>query len=635
MLMSGIYGICEPGVQLQTRELEPMSLAMRVKEEHRKLPIAGDGALLGASHRLNGSSLGVGHGSFVAVDADLCNSSALLAENERANGGSTVSIGELIANLYAQYGLNFVERLEGAFSVALWDPKQQRLVLAIDRFGFKTLYWSCELGRMLFSSRLGAIACMKRRMEVDPAALMQFLIHTVVPAPLTIYMGVERLEPGTLLVYERRQVRKTRYWDLNYQESRKSNVSEYSQELRECMRQAVHSHLVGCEPGRTGAYLSGGTDSSSVVAFASELQSPFSTFSIYFENPRYDEIGFARTAAERFHTRHHEKCLRASDAAEAIPRIIEYYDEPFANSSAIGAYHCARLAHDNGVDVLLAGDGGDELFAGNERYAADKKFALYHSIPAVLRNAVIKPAARLLPQLGPLSLPARYIRRAEIPNPRRMFSYNVMLSQVEEEVFEGDFLAQAKPETVFDIAQAHFDSAPHASSELNRLLYLDVKMTLADNDIRKVTGTAELAGVRVRYPLLDRRLAELSGRIPSNLKLKGFEKRYIFKQAMKGILPDRILYKKKHGFGVPVGQWMMHDPDMKSLAGVLDEPQARQRGYFRPNFLSRLKELNETYPAYYGEVLWVVLMLELWHRRHRDRPAGEPAAYGVGAASAI
>jgi len=285
--------------------------------------------------------------------------------------------------------------------------------------------------------------------------------------------------------------------------------------------------------------------------------------------------------------------------------------------------------------VLLAGDGGDELFAGNERYAADKKFALYHSIPTILRNGVIKPAARLLPQLGPLSFPARYIRRAEIPNPRRMLSYNFFLTQTRQEVFEPDFLDQVRPEAAFDIPQAHFDSAPAASSELNRLLYLDVKMTLADNDLRKVTGTAELAGVRVRFPLLDRRLSELSGRIPSNLKLKGFEKRYIFKEAMKGILPDRILYKKKHGFGVPVGYWMVHDSEMKSLAAVLDEPQARQRGYFQPGFLSRLKELNETYPAYYGEVLWVVLMLELWHRRHRDRPAGEPAAYGVGAASAI
>ena len=632
--MSGIYGICEPGVQLQIHELGPMSLAMPPRQDQSELPIGGNGALLAVAQGLNGQRLGVGHGSFVAVDADLHNSAALLAENASANGGSIGSIAELVAALYARYGLNFVEKLEGAFSLAVWDPQQQRLVLATDRCGFKTLYWSCERGRMLFSSRLGAIASMRPHADIDSAALLQFLFHTVVPAPLAIYRGVERLEPGTFLAYERGQIRKTKYWDLNYKESRSASVAEWSRELRETMRQAVHSHLTGSAPERTGAYLSGGTDSSSIVAFASELHTPVNTFSIYFENPRYDEIGFARTAAERFHACHHEKCLQASDAAEAVPKIIEYYDEPFANSSAIGAYHCARLAREHGVDLLLAGDGGDELFAGNERYAADKKFALYHSIPALLRQRLIKPFASALPHIGPLSLPGRYIRRAEISNPRRMLSYNFFFTEAAEEVFERDFLDQVKPEAVFDIAQAHFDSAPQATSELNRLLYLDVKMTLADNDLRKVAGTAELAGVRVRFPLLDRSLAELSGSIPSNLKLRGFNKRYIFKEAMKDILPNRILYKKKHGFGVPVGYWMVHDPSMKALAAVLDEPRARQRGYFRPEFLSRIKELNRTYPAYFGEVLWVLLVLELWHRRHRDRLVGESFACGVGAASA-
>jgi asparagine synthase (glutamine-hydrolysing) len=436
------------------------------------------------------------------------------------------------------------------------------------------------------------------------------------------------------LVYEREHTRKTRYWDLNYEESGSPTISEWSEEVRECIRQAVHSHLVDCPSARTGAYLSGGTDSSSVVAFAGELHSSFNTFSIYFENPRYDEAGFSRLAAQHFRTRHHEKCLQANDAALAIPRIVEYYDEPFANSSAIGAYYCARLARENGVEVLLAGDGGDELFAGNERYATDKKFALYYSLPGLLRDAVIKPAAGLLPKGGPLSYPARYIRRTEIPNPRRMLSYNFFLTPEGKEAFEPAFLEQARPEMACDIAQGHFDSAPHASSELNRLLYLDVKMTLGDNDIRKVAGTAELAGVQVRFPLLDRNLVELSARIPAKLKLRGFQKRYIFKQAMKSTLPDRILYKKKHGFGVPVGYWMLHDQGMKSLAAVLDEPQTRQRGYFRPEFLSRIKELNHVHPAYYGEVLWVVLVLELWHRRHRDCLTGEAVTCGVGTANA-
>jgi asparagine synthase (glutamine-hydrolysing) len=633
-MMSGIYGICEPGVQLQTHQLEPLSLAWGFPEGRRYLPIGGNGALLGASHCLNVPPHGDEHGLFVAVDADLNNYSALLTEHQRSNGDSISSSEDLVAVLYARHGLNFIERLEGAFSLALWDAQRQRLVLAIDRFGFKVMYCSMERGRISFSSRLSAVACTRQQIEVDPAAVMQFLVHTVVPAPLTIYKGIERLEPGTLLVYEQGQTRKTRYWDLDYEESSKSGIGEWSEELRECMREAVHSHLAGCQPEQTGAYLSGGTDSSSVVAFATEVHSPVNTFSIYFENPRYDEVGFSRLAAECFRTRHHERCLQANDAVQAIPKIIDYYEEPFANSSAIGSYHCARLARESGVDVLLAGDGGDELFAGNERYAADKRFAPYHSIPAMLRKGVIKPAASLLPRTGLLSYPARYIRRAEIPNPRRMLSYNFFLTPADEAVFEPDFLDQASPENAYDIAQVHFDSAPHATSELNRLLYLDVKMTLADNDLRKVTGTAELAGVHVRYPLLDRRLAELSARIPSNLKLRGFEKRYIFKQAMKHTLPDRILYKKKHGFGVPVGYWMLHDEGMKSLAAVLDEPQTRQRGYFRPEFLARIQELNHTHPAYYGEVLWIVLVLELWHRRHGDFHTREVAACGGGTANA-
>jgi len=631
--MSEIYGICEPGVPIQASPLEAM--AQPANGKGRTVPpIGSDGVLFAATLGVTLPSLAAAHGSLVAIDADLCGSRASSKEVESGAGNGAISTAELVAVLYARHGLDFIERLDGAFSLALWDPQLQRLVLAIDRFGFKTLYWSHEGRRIVFSSRLTRVVHANHDDEVDPEAVMQYLVHTVIPAPLTIYKGIERLEPGTLLVYERGQVRKTRYWDLNYEEARGDGVGQWSEELRECMRHAVHSHLAGCEPERTGAYLSGGTDSSSVVAFASELQPEFNTFSIYFENPRYDEAGFSRLAAEYFHTRHREKCLQPADMAQAIPKIVESYDEPFANSSAIGAYYCARMARENGVDVLLAGDGGDELFAGNERYATDRKFAVYHSVPALLRSAIVKPATAVLPKSGPLSYPGKYVRRAETPNPRRMLSYNFFLTEDGGEAFQPDFLAKAKPDSALDIAQAHFDSAPNARSELNRLLYLDVKMTLGDNDIRKVAGTAEMAGVRVRYPLLDRRLAELSGRIPSGLKLKRLEKRYIFKQAMKGILPDRILYKKKHGFGVPVGYWLIHDPGMKSLVEVLDEPQTRQRGYFRPGFLESIKELNHTHPAYYGEVLWLILLLELWHREHRGCVTGESAACGIGVVSA-
>jgi len=612
-----------------------MNAAMRTGREHElDAPIGRCGALLSVSRGLYTPCLAERFGVYVAIDADLRNCGELRTEHRKQYGHEPASVADIMAGLYARRGVECIGDLEGAFAIALWDPQLRRLLLGVDRHSFKTLYWSYQKGRLVFGSRLRAVESVKNQLQVNPAAVMQFLVHTVVPAPLTIYKDVEQLEPGSRLIFENGQVKKSRYWDLNYQESASGEKNRWREELRECMRVAVHDQLGDCSPEGTGAYLSGGTDSSSVVAFATERWAPFNTFSIYFGNPRYDEIGFARTAAEQFRTCHHERRLQSSDAAEAISHIVQHYDQPFANSSVIGAYHCAKLAAENGVDVLLAGDGGDELFAGNERYATDKKFAAYHYVPAVLRKGIIRQLADRLPESGPLSLPARYIRRADLPNPQRMFSYNFFLAQAGIEAMAPDFLREAKPAAAMGIAQAHFDSAPQAGSELNRLLYLDVKITLSDNDLRKVIGTAEIVGVRVRFPLLDRRLVELSGRIPSHLKLRGLRKRYIFKEAMKGILPDEILYKKKHGFGVPVGYWMMKDPTMKELADVLNDTQSRERGYFKTEFLLSLRSLNETHPAYYGEVMWVVLMLELWYRRSRTYVTDRAECLRVGAAHA-
>jgi len=269
---------------------------------------------------------------------------------------------------------------------------------------------------------------------------------------------------------------------------------------------------------------------------------------------------------------------------------------------------------------LLAGDGGDELFAGNERYATDQRFSRYQSVPRWLRRSVLEPVARLLPADGGLlSLPRRYIRRANIPNPRRLFSYSVFLSTDPREIFELGFLEQAPPAQWMNIAERHFNGA-EAHSDLNRMMHLDVKIILADNDLKKVSGTAEIAGVRVRYPLLDRRLAEFSGTIPTRLKMKGSAKRYIFKEAMRGILPDAVLFKKKHGFGVPIGDWLLHNPGLKSLAqDVLNDPRTRQRGYFRTDFYDRVASLHRSdHAGFYGEVIWYLVALELWHREHME-----------------
>jgi asparagine synthase (glutamine-hydrolysing) len=564
-------------------------------------------------------------GVAVAVDAELLNRADLeKLISPCGTKSSELSIAELVAALYLDKGPAFPEYLDGVFSIALWDEKAHRLLLAIDRLGVNSLYWRKESGRLLFASRAAAIrAELNNAAEVNPQALMQYLLFSVVPAPLSIYKGVEKLSPGNVLIYQDGQVSQQRYWDLDYVEQDGYSEEHWAREVRESIRSATHRHLQNCTPERTGAYLSGGTDSTSVTAFLSEWHAPAKSFSIFFSEDRYNEIGYARIAAKKFSTQHSELCLSPKDALEAIPLLTRYFDEPFANSSAIGGYFCARLARQHGVDTLLAGDGGDELFAGNERYASDRVFSRYQSVPSLIRRWVVEPAVHRLPQTGSLSLPRRYIRRASIPNPLRIFSYGLFFSTPPEEIFEPEFLQAAPPKTWMDIANGHFQTG-RERSELNRLMYLDTKLILADNDLRKVLGTAELAGVRARFPLLDYRLAELSGRIPTRLKMKGSQKRYIFKRAMKDILPPEILKKQKHGFGVPVALWFLQEPKLKALMmDVLTDSRTKQRGYFRPGFVDQvMRQHREVDAKNYGELIWYLLILELWHREHLEIKTG-------------
>ena len=619
--MSGICGICQPGRAVDAGSLERMLDALASQGESGRDRVCQSAIGLGVARRWPFQQVAAMPGVRVAVDAELFNHDELAKSLAGGGGEPLLSVAQLIAALYLEKGTEFVTHLDGVFSIALWDERAHRLVLAIDRLGVNSLYWRQDSRGLQFASRIGGIrALLDDSAEVDPRSLMQYLLFSAVPAPLSIYKGVEKLAPGRVLIYEDCRVRQRQYWDMEFVEDESRDEQYWAREVRETMRTATHLQLRNCQPEQTGAYLSGGTDSSSVVAFMAERHSPANSFSIFFSEDKYSEVNYARIAAERFGTRHHELCLSPQDALEAMPLLTQYFDEPFANSSAIGGYFCARLARQNGVTTLLAGDGGDELFAGNERYASDRKFALYQELPATLRRWIIEPAVRLLPDSeGKLSLPRRYIRRANIPNPRRIFSYGLFLSTHPEDIFEPDFLRSAPPEHWMNIADGHFHS--HDSrSELNRILYLDVKMTLADNDLRKVLGTAEIAGVRARFPLLDHRLVELSGRIPSRLKLKGFKKRYIFKQAMKETLPAEILNKQKHGFGVPVALWFLQDPRLDSLMkDILNDSRTRQRGYFRPAFIEDVMRRHRHEDAKnYGEILWYLVVLELWHRQHLE-----------------
>jgi len=616
--MSGICGFCQPGHVFDPAHLEAMLASLAVGPNEIQNAIGKESVSLGVSRLFAGQEIGSTAGIWVAADTDLLNRNELRAEIAGKGLPPPENVAGLLASLYLLYGPEFVHKLDGAFAFALWDRDDQRLMLAIDRLGIKNIYWNFKNGQLTFATRISALRAKDPSLEMNQAALAQFLIFSAIPAPLTIYAGTEKMCPGTSLFFEHGQVRQQQYWDVSFPEESRSE-REWTDLVRAELRKSVHRHLSNSGLETTGAFLSGGTDSSTVVAFMSERQKPVRTFSIIFKESSYSEEKFVRTTAGRFDTEQHDCRLSPEDAMGAIPRIAKYYDEPFANSSAIAAYFCGVMARECGVNLLLGGDGGDELFAGNQRYEADRYFALYHRVPGIVRRALIEPAARLLPQEHKLlSLPRRYIKRAMIPHPDRFYSYNFFLSFPEEEAFEKEFLHQSQPDHWLDVPRSHF-ARPKEAGELNRLLYLDIKMVLADNDLKKVSGMAELAGIQVRYPLLDYRLAELAGRVPEDLKLRRFEKRYIFKRAMTGILPDTVLYKKKHGMGVPISSWLLNDPKLNAFVqDLLHDSRTRQRGYFRPNFVERLMQLRHEHVAYYGEIVWYLVALELWHREHFD-----------------
>jgi asparagine synthase (glutamine-hydrolysing) len=559
--------------------------------------------------------------AWAVADSDLTN----LHELRALSGLDAHRTGLLVA-LYALEGQRFVSRLRGAFALALWDRRRRTLVLAVDHFGINRLYYTTSRGRTAFASRASALLGVPGvDLRVDPAAVYNYLNFGYVPAPASVFAGVQRLAPGQLLLVRDGQTTLETYWDVEYPELSARRRQSASM-VYELTKDAVARTLRDTTPKETGAFLSGGTDSSTVVGLAAQITGErINAFSIGFQEQPYDELAYASLAARHFDAAHHVQVVTPSDALHALPRLVEAYDEPFGNNSAIGTLFCARLAADCGVTRLLAGDGGDEIFGGNERYRIDRIFARYSRIPAAIRRGMLEPVLFSLPDggLSVLGRAQRYVRRASLPNPERFYSYDFFFAREGADLLDPDFRAQVTADAPLAVARAYYDQL-HPTAKLNRLLYLDLKLTIGDNDLLKVTRTAELAGIDVRFPMLDLPLVEFTGTLPAHFKVRGLEKRHIFKRAFRALLPPAILAKRKHGFGVPTSVWLKSDPGFHSLVrDTLLSPRVRDRGIFRTGALAELLQLHATdVTPYHGDILWTVLMLELWYRRHVDGGAG-------------
>jgi asparagine synthase (glutamine-hydrolysing) len=540
------------------------------------------------------------------------------------NGPDKQTIIQSLEQQYLAKREDFLKDLAGSFRLAVWDPEQQKLLLAVDPLATRPIYYSRNKAALFFASRMSAFSKLSDvSKSIDPNVLYFYLNHSFVPAPFTIFKGIRRLEPGQYLHWQNGSLSIRQYWDICFEEDRDLSIDAAAELVRAGVEQSVRFHLASqsCGQDKIGAFLSGGTDSSTLVGLMTKISGKgVKTFSVGFAEQKYNEIEYSRIAASHYHAEPHECFVSADDALKILPLLAAQFDEPFGNSSAIPTYFCLHTAKQAGVELMLAGDGGDELFGGNERYLDEKWFLPYDVLPAPVRALTTRVGASL-PRVFPLRKISRYIERASEPNPGRFFHYQLLfLSALAADLIRDDFRAQIEQGFALRMPEYHYRNAG-AADPLNRLLYMDLKMCIADNDLFKVNQTANSLGVEVFYPYLDRSLAELTGRIPAAFKVRGVQKRYIFKKAFEQLLPKPILQKKKHGFGMPTGDWLRHHIGFRDVArSLLLEPRSIQRGYFNRTVLERLLKMHdEEHSSYFGTQIWNLMMLELWHRHHYDQ----------------
>jgi len=531
-----------------------------------------------------------------------------------------------LLRLYLDEELAFLERLRGEFALAIWDGREERLSLATDRFRVHPLLYSHDHDKLVFASRMKSISACPYpvRATIDSRAILDVMSVSAIPTPRTIFREVNKLPPGHVLHYSKGKAQLSAYWDINFLKPDQAREPELAAHLKQHFSDSIGTRLqADAGAGQIGTFLSGGVDSSTVTGVLKALsKSDVHSFSIGFGEQRFDEMSFARIAADHFKVIHHEYIVTAQDTRDAIPIVLESFDEPFANASAVPTYVCAKLAKDHGVDILYAGDGGDELFAGNERYSEQRLFEYYDRIPSGLRG-IIRPTVQGLADMTGLALfekGSKYIRRASVPLPQRLTTYGFFNVVPMQELFEPAFLESlGDSRNPYEPIERYYGQAL-AQTDLDRQMYLDLKFAISDNDVFKVTKMTEAAGVTVRFPFLDHRLAEFAATVPARMKMRGRELRTFFKDAYSDVLPLAIRTKSKHGFGLPIPVWLRTDPYLNELMrDLVLSSRSLQRGYFRKRMLEELvlrHQADQT--SFYGTVLWNLMILELWHRTHWD-----------------
>ncbi|MBL0090003.1 MAG: asparagine synthase [Ideonella sp.] len=535
----------------------------------------------------------------------------------RQADGSAVSAWKAALAKGPDEGLSAALAERGDFAVGLQDLDRGAAFVAVDRFAIQTMCYRVQDGQLRFAQRADELA--DAATPIDLQAIFDYLFFHCIPSPRTIYQGVHRLPPGHCAQFQGGQVRVLPYWRAQFSEpGGPVSFESLKAEFRGLLKDAVARQLDGTRPA---CFLSGGTDSSTVAGMIREVSGqPAHTYSIGFQAEGYDEMAFARLAARHFGCEHHEYYVTPDDLVRSIAEVAGSYDQPFGNSSALPAYYCALKARGDGVTRLLAGDGGDELFGGNSRYAKQSVFGWYQRIPAALRRAVLEPVfgSATVARMPLLKKGRSYVEQATVPMPDRLQMYNLLLRLGPSTVLTPEYLARINVDGPAQHQRQVWEQAD-TESELNRTLAFDWRYTLAESDLPKVRGSTQLAGVSVGYPMLDQGLLDFSLRLPERYKLKGLRLRWFFKEALRGFLPDEILTKKKQGFGLPFGVWMTRHDALRRLAAD-SLGSLSTRGIVRPDFIRELLESRiHEHPGYFGEMVWILMMLEQWLQRHAPR----------------
>jgi asparagine synthase (glutamine-hydrolysing) len=565
----------------------------------------------------------------VVLNGEIYNHRELRADLEA--GGHrfrTRSDTEVIVHLYEDLGHRCVERLDGMFAFALWDCRRAKLLLARDRVGKKPLLYSLRDGVITFASEMDALlAADDVAADIDPAAIDAYLGLGYVPAPESAIKGVRKLPPAHTLVLDQGGHRLNRYWELDYEAKRSEPVGDLCAELNERIRSATRKRMAA--DVKVGAFLSGGIDSSAVVAaMAAESTSSVRTFSIGFDDDRFDELPHARRIAERFGTVHEEFLVRP-DAVSVLPEIVRHHGEPFADPSAIPTHYLAALSRRH-VTVALTGDGGDESFGGYTRYVANALAGRLDVLPGALRRRIGATGSRLADGGDVAGLRNKLRRLATalaLSEQDRYGRYVSWLNREQRSSLYAPAFAAALGETEEDAIVTAFGSTSGVDI-VDRMLEVDVETYLVGDLIAKVDIATMTHGLEARSPLLDPELMQFAASLPASMKVRGREKKWILREALRGTLPDDLLDRPKQGFSVPLSGWLRGELAPWATELLLDR-ETIGRGYFDPTAVEAMLSRHSAGTDALAKPIWALIMLELWHRELIDAPSrssGVPAA---------